>query len=1044
MENILIKLRMIILLSALCVASQAQNNNWKTIDVPVKRKHILMHFSTDSIMISRLSDAQKIYFGKGFDVNNRAIFNDKYPKSIVENSKYIFLAYQNSFVRLEKSNNRIDEFKLADNVFLSKVVINEDYIFAMISNKLTKLNFNCEIIKQLSTSCVNLLVSKSKVYVHLANRRFETYNMDLVLLNSTVGIYSKNLELKNNYITILDQYSKDEGNSWLKFPTQFSLSNTKMVPSYSNTIGRLTNDSLIYSRDYGANFNLVKLPFKPDFVFISNTDDVFIQQETFGGGSGVFTTNLGNIDWREINTNTNQISTSYEIASGINENLVYVHYQGYLGYKLDSLNPIAEVPGFLSFFSGNNNIMHINDEAFFCKNQDHVFLSKDKGQKWEKIFNVPLFFNTYITQKNKSSFVLTQDSVIYSNNNFENHSTYMIHDEIRKIYLDINFRITSELNLFTSSYDIDGQTNEKFLHHHNLITNEYNKYSLANFDSLIVNEQLETSFTGNTLLMYAYKRLSQNEYLPFLIISDDNFKTHIVKKLPILGDIKTDHLNNYFLFRNDDLWISLDKGDTWIDLGQKLPSGTIIIDVQTSQDNFLYLATNKGILKYINALNEPNTIEISFFNDINSSCEKDGNEVFDRSDVKVKINGSDFLIPDSEGLIRYETTTRENKIVYYYDTLDLALCTKDSINLEFSPLPESKQLNIGYTIKTKCPELTASVEKMEFKNCAYNSITFKLCNTGDAIAYDVNFEANLPWIVSHVTGVTDSNHFTDNFINIKLPTLERDSCKRFEYSFDISCNIPLDEYCVTGKMFGSNDCISEFMLNYCINNYSWENSVEQTIFLNKKDITNQDIVQISNNKAQEIEIIKTFKYQGSDTIYHIVFEEEFNSNFNLNDLIVEECSLPFTQTNIGNIMKIEMDASVKTGQENFIKYGIKTRENLMTADELVYSTVYAFDKDFPKSELFVFKIENQSATSEFLKENFDLFPNPFTQTLSIISKNTSLSTIKIFSIHGVLLYNTIVESNEANLNLENISPQLLYVEIETQDHATYRKRILKM
>lgn len=72
----------------------------------------------------------------------------------------------------------------------------------MISNKLTKLNFNCEIIKQLSTSCVNQLVSKSKVYVHLANRRFETYNMDLVLLNSTVGIYSKNLELKNNYITI--------------------------------------------------------------------------------------------------------------------------------------------------------------------------------------------------------------------------------------------------------------------------------------------------------------------------------------------------------------------------------------------------------------------------------------------------------------------------------------------------------------------------------------------------------------------------------------------------------------------------------------------------------------------------------------------------------------------------------------------------------------------------------------------------------------------------------------------------------------------------
>lgn len=137
-------------------------------------------------------------------------------------------------------------------------------------------------------------------------------------------------------------------------------------------------------------------------------------------------------------------------------------------------------------------------------------------------------------------------------------------------------------------------------------------------------------------------------------------------------------------------------------------------------------------------------------------------------------------------------------------------------------------------------------------------------------------EANLPWIVSHVTGVTDSNHSTDNFINIKLPTLERDSCKRFEYSFDISCNIPLDEYCVTGKMFGSNDCISEFMSNYCINNYSWENSVEQTIFLNKKDITNQDIVQISNNKAQEIEIIKTFKYQGSDTIYHIVFEEEFN------------------------------------------------------------------------------------------------------------------------------------------------------------------------
>lgn len=81
---------------------------------------------------------------------------------------------------------------------------------------------------------------------------------------------------------------------------------------------------------------------------------MFLFNKKLSEVDGVFTTNLGNIDWNRINTNTNQISTSYEIASGINENLVYVHYRGYLGYKLDSLNPIAEVPVFLSFFQGNS------------------------------------------------------------------------------------------------------------------------------------------------------------------------------------------------------------------------------------------------------------------------------------------------------------------------------------------------------------------------------------------------------------------------------------------------------------------------------------------------------------------------------------------------------------------------------------------------------------------------------------------------------------------------------------------------------------------
>ncbi|MBK9742633.1 MAG: hypothetical protein IPO94_06555 [Saprospiraceae bacterium] len=101
---------------------------------------------------------------------------------------------------------------------------------------------------------------------------------------------------------------------------------------------------------------------------------------------------------REINTNTNQISTSYEIASGINENLVYVHYQGYLGYKLDSLNPIAEVPGFLSFFSGNNNIMHINDEAFFARIKIMYFFQKIRGKNGKR-YSMFHYFLIHILRK---------------------------------------------------------------------------------------------------------------------------------------------------------------------------------------------------------------------------------------------------------------------------------------------------------------------------------------------------------------------------------------------------------------------------------------------------------------------------------------------------------------------------------------------------------------------------------------------------------------------------------------------------------------------
>ncbi len=1038
MKNMKIKISLFMLFFVLCNSGYGQIKSWKQIDVPVKRTHIIKYVSEDSTYFTHLSDSQDLYSGKSiFHDSMKYLFKGN-PTRIAENGKYILFLIGNTIHRYDKKIKEIQTINLSFNANINNLVLSEEFIFLTYNGNLTKLNLNGEIIKEASNFNGNLLLYDSKLYLKKTNGKIEIYDLNLNLLKTTNGInqFIPIVEAKNSALMTLYQYSLDEGNTWKNFNSPFHLTNLKAVNSKSDYTFRIKNDSLMYWANVGANLNLIKLPFIPTSIFISKTNDIFIQKSNYSGGTSVFQTNIKALNWKEVIVNTNLLSTSFEIATGNNENIVYSHYFGGTEYKFNENNSFEKNSEF-SF----GNPLYANNNSFLLNVNGNIYRSKNKGQNWNKIVVAPYSYATYITQKRENSIVVTFDSILVSSDQFDTRLKYNLLPQMKQ-YNDRQIAVTEKLNVFAFEEDYINNSTEILIHHQNLLTGEYYKHTFDKLDSLILYGSFHTEFIGNTCYLYAGNKNTSGR---FIIVTDDNFKTQKVKKLPIAGILASDHQSNLYIFRDNYLAVSENKGDTWKEIGQNLPAGTVISDVQVSPDHYLYLVSNKGILKSNETINKPSTIEIALHFDTNKDCIYDNDELFTLADIKVKVNDSDFLTPNADGIIRYETPLEKNKIQFYYDTLDLSLCIADSLTFDVGVgLPETKRLDVGYNRLPKCPKLTASLEKLELKNCSANTLIFKICNNGRADAEDVLFESTLPYLFGHVEHVNDPFGSFDWWVKTKIPKLKVNECKNYIINYDIDCNTPIQDICITGKLTHKTLCGQSFELKHCAKNYTWNNDFTQRVIFNGKEINSNSSIAVNNSQPQLFTFENNMIYNGTDSLFSIQIEDEFSDLFDLNTITVLQNSLPYSLSTEDGKLLISMKGQTQNGRIHQFFYTIKTKNNIKSGDVLNIESFVNFDKDWHGYwRDYKFNVEISNATSEWDGDHFVIYPNPFESTLIINSQNQDDFSLKIYNTQGQVLYHQESITSGTALNLQEIPSQLLYIELTYKNNQRAYTKVVK-
>ncbi|WP_353084547.1 PQQ-dependent sugar dehydrogenase [Flavobacterium sp.] len=93
----------------------------------------------------------------------------------------------------------------------------------------------------------------------------------------------------------------------------------------------------------------------------------------------------------------------------------------------------------------------------------------------------------------------------------------------------------------------------------------------------------------------------------------------------------------------------------------------------------------------------------------------------------------------------------------------------------------------------------------------------------------------------------------------------------------------------------------------------------------------------------------------------------------------------------------------------------------------------------------IFKIQDaSSATSDFEKNEFSLFPNPAKNSISIKLSNDNLATkITIFDLTGKLILSQKLENNPENtISISSITKGIYMVSVETENGISYSKKLI--
>jgi len=423
-----------------------------------------------------------------------------------------------------------------------------------------------------------------------------TFLRELDITNQTFGpeitipeSYQNLYRYENGILYSSEAWSNDGGITWTLYASLMQNDEVVGFEVLGDEIFILTEIRSYYSSDRGMNFTIsthgidlrraprISIHFENDkiIVFDRNTSDRTITSSNDKGQT-----------WNSEETLINIPSNNY-IASAQNENLFSTSNCGAQQYT-QSTN---------SWQAGNQNdflqIKALPNDNLFISNFNNL-LSRDLGETWEPInFDEQIIeFLGCIVSKQDISYLPGFNQTFYTLDNAESFT-----------FSDIPFWLREpELYDFYPDYSVitfdrfDNSDDEFFVYD---ILSESYSYINKFFDEDI-HIDVATSWDGNDTYFLEFTSEAQSALQ--LLYSQDKGLTFTILSPPTpSGDdieLLTDHLGNVIVHSSEQIYVSQDKGTSWIEVTPNIAAVEELTDITVSYDDYLYASTyGTGIIR---------------------------------------------------------------------------------------------------------------------------------------------------------------------------------------------------------------------------------------------------------------------------------------------------------------------------------------------------------------------------------------------------------------------------------------------------------------
>jgi uncharacterized delta-60 repeat protein len=225
------------------------------------------------------------------------------------------------------------------------------------------------------------------------------------------------------------------------------------------------------------------------------------------------------------------------------------------------------------------------------------------------------------------------------------------------------------------------------------------------------------------------------------------------------------------------------------------------------------------------------------------------------------------------------------------------------------------------------------------------------------------------------------------------------------------------------------------------------------------------------NKKEKLTYTIQFQNVGTDTAFKVVIIDTLDNDLNMETLLVESSSHPFTYTLSGRgnpVLTFSFDPIVLTDStsnllksQGFVSYSIYPKEDLSEGTTLSNKAYIFFDynspvltnetlltikdaylQDFSKGNTVSVRTGIVTANKTTAAKTIVVYPNPATDQLHVKSAYLNLKSIQFISITGSIVFTEKLSGNESIIKINTLSPGIYFYTITDESGNSTQGKVV--